>query len=48
MFNGDEIPWKSPAEHGIEYELMDDDFQDAIDGSGYIYNMDYSETPGEA
>ena len=45
MFAGEEMPWKSPADNLIEYELMDDDFSDAIDGSGYVYSLDYSETP---
>ena len=48
MFNGDDIPWKSAADNKIEHALMDDDFQDPIEGSGYIYNMDYSETPEDA
>ena len=48
MFEGDDIPWRSAADNGIDYKLMDDDFADAIDGSGFIYNKDYSETPEEA
>ena len=46
----DELPleWKSAAENGIEIKLLDDDFSNPIDGSGYTYTMDYSLRPEAA
>lgn len=48
MLGDDKLAWKSAADNGIEITLYDDDFSNPIDGSGYIYNLDYRMTPAEA
>jgi len=40
-----EVYWKTAEEHGIEVVLLDDDFSQAIDGSGFIYSVPFSKTP---
>lgn len=42
------IHWKDKETNGIEVVLLDDDFSDAIDGSGFVYNMPIKLKPWEA
>lgn len=48
MPDGKTIKWKDAVENGIEITLLDDDFSSPIDGSGYIYDLEYKNTPQEA
>ena len=43
-----DLEWQAVSDSGIEVTLLDDDFSNAIDGSGYIQNIDYRFTPEEA
>jgi hypothetical protein len=42
------LSWKSALDNGIEVELLDDDFTDPIDGSGYTMKLPFSNTPDSA
>lgn len=37
----DRVYWKSKEDHSIEVFLMDDDFSDPIDGSGFMIELPF-------
>lgn len=43
-----DLEWQESHESGIEVVLLDDDFSNAIDGSGYIQKIDFRSTPETA
>ena len=43
-----DLVWRSAADRGVETVLYDDDFSNAIDGSGYEVTVPYGWTPVEA
>ena len=45
MLNDEKLEWKSAEDLGIDVVLLDDDFSNAIDGSGYIIKLDIDDTP---
>ena len=45
MLDGELLEWKSAEDLGVEVVLLDDDFSNAIDGSGYLIHLDLDYTP---
>ena len=45
MLNDEVLEWRSAEDHGIEVVLLDDDFSNAIDGSGYLIHLDLGDNP---
>jgi len=45
MLDEEVVNWKSADENSIEIELLDDDFSDPIDGSGYTMKIPFSNSP---
>lgn len=45
MLDDEELAWKSAEDLGIEVVLLDDDFSNAIDGSGYLIHLDLGDSP---
>ena len=45
MLNDELLEWKSAEDLGVEVVLLDDDFSNAIDGSGYLIHLDLGDTP---
>ena len=39
------LEWKDAIEHKIDVILLDDDFVQAIDGSGYVVELDFKSSP---
>ena len=39
------LEWKDAIEHKIDVILLDDDFSKAIDGSGYVVELDFKSSP---
>jgi len=39
------LEWKDAAANGIEVELLDDDFSDSVDGSGFVLDIPFSLKP---
>ena len=42
------LEWQDAQSNGIEVVLLDDDFSNSIDGSGYVQVLDTSLTPTQA
>jgi len=39
------LEWKDAAANGIEVELLDDDFSDSVDGSGFVLDIPFIFNP---